>query len=227
LSDRKHTVIAPGLIQRLESFGAPLLVQKLVKDGLAESAGEAESLFREVKRYLAIAALDDGVLWQMHSARVDEAWHQFILFTTEYSDFSVDHFGKYVPHSPGGADEHDASATPEPSTRPRFATKYAECFGEPLPSIWYDERNISLERRVLNHAAGAMLVRRETHGNVCLVDARENVVLKANDIATEALSFIASHRAFYVRELPGELTSGERIHLVATLVEHGLLRLAA
>jgi hypothetical protein len=40
------------------------------------------------------------------------------------------------------------------------------------------------------------------------------------------MSFIAETGAFYVRELPGGLGDDEKIALIATLVEHKLLRLA-
>jgi hypothetical protein len=46
-----------------------------------------------------------------------------------------------------------------------------------------------------------------------------------SDLAVDALRFIADTGAFYVRELPGELTSAEKVGLVAALVEMKLLRL--
>ena len=54
--------------------------------------------------------------------------------------------------------------------------------------------------------------------------ARIDVVV--NDIARDALEFISCTGAFYVRELPGVLTDEEKVGLVATLVEHRVLRVA-
>ncbi|SIT58661.1 hypothetical protein BQ8794_550004 [Mesorhizobium prunaredense] len=47
-----------------------------------------------------------------------------------------------------------------------------------------------------------------------------------NDIARDALEFISCTGSFYVRELPGTLTDDEKVGLVATLVEHRVLRVA-
>ena len=55
------------------------------------------------------------------------------------------------------------------------------------------------------------------------MDAKGDVLLSVNKIAREALAFVARTGAFYVRELPG-LTNEEQVALIATLVEHKLLR---
>jgi hypothetical protein len=84
-------------------YEAPFLIEKLVKDRIVEAPEEAEALFTEVKRYVVITALDRTKRWHMYSRRVDECWHQFILFTWQYFDFCKRYFGRYIPHSPGNA----------------------------------------------------------------------------------------------------------------------------
>jgi hypothetical protein len=41
------------------------------------------------------------------------------------------------------------------------------------------------------------------------------------------LQFILTHGIFYVREIPGELTDEEKVALASSLVECGILRVAA
>ena len=66
---------------------APFLVEKLLKDRITQTVEEAEALFLEVKRYIVLVQSDPTRIWEMHSLRVDEVWHQFILFTAQYWDF--------------------------------------------------------------------------------------------------------------------------------------------
>ena len=59
------------------------------------------------------------------------------------------------------------------------------------------------------------------------MNGRSEVVFAVNALAADALSFMADAGAFYVRELPGGLEDDEKVALVATLVQHRLLRLAS
>jgi hypothetical protein len=59
---------------------------------------------------------------------------------------------------------------------------------------------------------------------VDLVDWDGRVLLSVSEIAREALQFTADTGAFYVRELPGDLTEGEKVALVSALVELKVLR---
>ena len=68
------------------AYDAPFLIEKLNKDQIVDSAAEGEMLFTEVKRYLVLTRLDPHISWQMYSTRVDEVWHQFVLFTHEYRE---------------------------------------------------------------------------------------------------------------------------------------------
>ena len=85
------------------AFEAPYLVEKLLKDHVVTSADEAEQLFREVKRYLVLTASDPTVAWGMYSLRIDQVWHQFILFTRQYIEYCRANFGKYIQHAPSTA----------------------------------------------------------------------------------------------------------------------------
>jgi hypothetical protein len=207
-------------------FEAPFLIEKLVKDHVVESADEGRALFREVKRYLVLTDTDRTVAWAMYSLRIDHIWHQFILFTRQYIDYCLQNFGNYVQHAPSTAPILEGAARLTPSTFGMFADRYERLFGEPLPDLWYDEKNVTLERRIVNSRAG-MFSLRDDEDMVELLNGKGEPVFAVDQFARTALEFISGTGTFFVREVPGELPDEQRIVLVSTLVEHKLLDLAA
>jgi hypothetical protein len=205
---------------------APFLIEKLLKDHVVAGAFEAETLFTEVKRYLVLTQLNRDVSWQMYSIRVDEVWHQFVLFTREYAMFCEEHLGGFVHHRPSNAPELPGSRDLTPSTFREFRARYREVFGQELPECWRDELSMTLDRRLINEKAGKLLVA-ESAGRVSLIDENAAVLFEVDSLADEAISFIAATGSFYVRELPGDLTDEERIAIAATLVESRLLRVGS
>lgn len=80
-----------------------------------------------------------------------------------------------------------------------------------------------MQRRVFNDRAGKL--RLSLAGEmVDLIGAGGAVLFTVNEIAHPALAFIADTGAFYVRELPDDLTDDEKIGLISTLVDMKLLR---
>jgi hypothetical protein len=204
-------------------YQAPFLVEKLVKDRVVDTAEEAGALFTEVKRYLVLNQVDRSKTWKMYSLRVDEAWHQFVLFTVEYGAFCNRYFGHYVHHAPSNApDPGFERRTPE-ATFAEFGDRYREIFGADLPDIWDDSSCVRPHRRVLNDRAGNLGLH-SADGMVDLIGPHGRVLLSVSEIAREALRFIAGTGAFYVRELPGDLTDEEKVGLISTLVDMKLLR---
>jgi hypothetical protein len=57
-----------------------------------------EILFRELKKYLLICAITKKSI--MPSKSIDKIWHEFILFTKDYSEFCQLAFKKYIHHEP-------------------------------------------------------------------------------------------------------------------------------
>ncbi len=217
--------VAPSLTsyEAVLQFQAPYLVEKLVKDHIADSVEEAEVLFAEAKKFLIMSHAEPDVLWNMYSSRVDEAWHQFVLFTRQYVDFCQRYFGKYLHHNPSNAPDVPESEGSVPSTAEAFRDRYESFFGERLPEVWLDHRSVRLSRRIINDNAGRSQVTVDA-GMVRLAGPAGKVEVDVNDIALEAMKFISRTGSFYVRELPGELTDDEKIGLVSTLVEHHVLR---
>jgi hypothetical protein len=206
-------------------YDAPYLIEKLLKDQIVDSATEGDMLFTEVKRYLVLSRLDRNVAWEVYSTRVDEVWHQFVLFTYEYSVFCDRFLGAFVHHRPSNAPESASNHSSLSSTFLSFSVRYREVFGQELPECWFDARSITVARRLINNKAQHLVVS-EHAGRVSLVHEDGFVQLSVDPIAREALTFIATTRTFYVRELPGDLTDEERIAIATVLVEHRLLRVA-
>jgi hypothetical protein len=211
------------------AFEAPYVIERLVKNGSVDSEQDGLALFDAVKRYMIVAESDRKVSWSMYSVRVDEAWHQFILFTRAYATFCDRFFGHYFSHVPSNAPSPDgtvsASVAPEESTFTRFRTRYEELFGHQLPDVWFDERSITPWRRVLNEQAGTWTVC-ERGKKVGLVSADGRLLLTMSGFAREALAFLAQTRVFYVRELPGDLIDAEKVALITALIRAGLLQIA-
>jgi len=97
---------------------------------------------RELKRFLALCALDRGAGYGMAGV-VDKLWHAFILFTKEYARFCEDAVGFFLHHAPrtkahsGKGSAHENYA--------RMLAAYERVFGEPAPhEIWprYPDRGV-------------------------------------------------------------------------------------
>jgi hypothetical protein len=206
-------------------FEAPYLIEKLLKNHIAQTPAEAEALFAEAKKYLVLCHLDSGALWGMYSTRVDEAWHQFVLFTRQYTDFCQRFFGKFLHHNPSNDPAVAETLDENPSTFGDFSSRYEEVFGEPLPDIWFDGRSIAPSTRVMNDNAGKFEVSVDD-GVACLAGLDGHAEVLVDDIAYDALVFISRTGSFHVRELPGELTDQEKVGLISTLVDYRHLRVA-
>jgi hypothetical protein len=224
-SNMSNTPIDQGMFLAL-SYEAPFLIEKLLKDHIVETAEEAEALFREVKRYIVLTRFDRTKIWAMHSLRIDEIWHQFILFTKEYGEFCQRFFGNYVHHAPSNAPKSEEEKAIEIATLSMFRERYGQLYGSPPPDLWNDAESVTPSRRVLNQRAG-QLATRYNDDMVDLLSPTGTVLFSVNEIARSALTFAAQTGAFYVRELPGELDDDEKVALATALVQCNVLRVAS
>ncbi|WP_164478269.1 glycine-rich domain-containing protein [Mycolicibacterium stellerae] len=220
--DAERNGLSPAYTAALR-FEAPYVIEKLVKNRTADSDAEAQMLFREAKRYLVLAQSDRSTAWQMHSLRVDEAWHQFVLFTFQYADFCERHFGRFVHHAPSNSPSSGASSSVRRAAFGEFQARYLDLFGDELPSVWFDAETLTEDRRLVNERVGALTVR-DADDMVELVAADGTVLFRVSELARSALMFASTTGAFHVRELPGGLTGEERAGLARALVAARLLR---
>ncbi len=205
-------------------FKASFLTDKLLKDGIADNAEESEALFNEVKRYLLLVHYHTDVEFAMYSRRIDAAWHSFVLFTEEYAKFCKRFFGTFLHHAPNEAPRAKAASSRTIADFRHFCSAYESMFGEEVPDLWSDHKSITLHRRLMNVGAGPFEVQAANSHAMLYKDG--DCILTVNDLAAEALRFIAAMPHFYVRELPGELTDEEKLGIAEVLVEYGILRVS-
>ncbi len=213
--------VLPDAFEALD-YEAPFVVEKLVKERFVDTAQDACALFTEVKRYLVLCHVDRTKSWKMHSLAVDEAWHQFVLFTAEYSAFCDRYFGRYRHHAPSNAPETGVRHAPEASLA-EFRDRYRELFGIDLPTVWKDSSWVTPRRRLVNYFPGQWALG-SAGGMVDLMDGKGRVLLSVSAVAENSLRFVANTGAFYLREVPGDLTEEEKVALVTALVEIRVLR---
>jgi len=92
----------------VESYLFPAMVQaRFAAEHPDFDAEERAQVFEGLRDYFAICAADPQRRAGMPSRIVDEAWHTFILFTREYTDFCQRAFGGYLHHAPSGSAGND------------------------------------------------------------------------------------------------------------------------
>ncbi|MEC1070196.1 glycine-rich domain-containing protein [Priestia megaterium] len=83
---------------------------------------EVEWTFFEMKRYFLLNAVIKDV--PMFSARVDEVWHEMIMFTVDYERFTEHFFNRFLHHQPNV----ETTPSPQPDKRAFFDWMYAHLF---------------------------------------------------------------------------------------------------
>lgn len=83
---------------------------------------EVEWTFFEMKRYFLLNAVIKDV--PMFSAKVDEVWHEMIMFTVDYGRFTDRFFDRFLHHQPNV----DTTPSPQPDKRAFFDWMYAHLF---------------------------------------------------------------------------------------------------
>jgi hypothetical protein len=98
-----------------------------------ETAKEHE---REVKRYLALCAINPQVSYGM-KGQIDELWHTFIMFTREYQKFCREVAGSFIHHVPNVPDEFGNKIKSGADDYIQFLNDYEIMFGEEAPKhLW-------------------------------------------------------------------------------------------
>jgi hypothetical protein len=132
--------VAPGgQLEEALAFNAPYVIDRLVKNRVIDNPALAEQLFTEAKKYLVLCAATPDTLFGMPSVMVDEAWHTFVHFTTEYTEYGHRYFGQYVHHAPAGENgspEGTGGRPQEAASFNDFRQRYEVLYGHPLPDGW-------------------------------------------------------------------------------------------
>jgi hypothetical protein len=112
----------------LSAYQAPFLEEKLKMEGICEGEDYNER-FTEFKKFIGLARLYREPLG-MPSKKVDDVWHQFILFTRDYFGFCDRFYGQYFHHTP--------NIPSRPATGDDVGTLarlYNKTYGK-MPEVW-------------------------------------------------------------------------------------------
>ncbi|MGV2939069.1 hypothetical protein AB5I83_05715 [Mesobacillus sp. LC4] len=140
-------VPASATFQRLES-ALPYeyihqVKQRFLSDHPEVSDDEFEWRLFELKRYFFLNSFLKST--PMFSSKVDEVWHEMLMFTKQYEGFSNQFLGKMLHHTPNLEPE------PAPQARAFFDWVFAQLFEitEYSWQAWGDFFHYPLEREVL------------------------------------------------------------------------------
>ncbi|KOP67889.1 hypothetical protein AMS62_23505 [Bacillus sp. FJAT-18019] len=140
---------ASELASRLEA-ALPATYQDMLKQRvLSEHPDMTEQEYawrwQELKRFFVLCAVLDRV--PMFSRDVDEIWHEMLMYTYEYQQFSERYLGRMLHHAPNTGNEQ----TLLPTERAWFDTIYVELFGwhEYSAKLWGSFFRVPLPREEL------------------------------------------------------------------------------
>ena len=116
-------------LENILSYQHEGLVARLM-DKMSLAKSEAEELKSDMLRFLYLCGIDSKVTTFVPPELIDEAWHNFILFTREYGVFCKRYFGKFIHHAPNTREKKVARGTLQKTLRQAHVI-----FG-PLSSYW-------------------------------------------------------------------------------------------
>ena len=222
-TDTTVTLPTTSTLAELLAFRAPYLEERLVREKKVRSAEEVAKLLDEVKKYIVLSRLMRDHSVPMLSRRIDEIWHQFILFSEEYKQFCLRFCGRFVHHNPGRATDEDGEPRPE-LTRDELERAYESVFG-PISPLWRDELSVTPGTRLTRKPFHRPVdVRREGMKVSLVADGMSEPLVRVDAWGELALRFLLEHDHFYVRELPPPLEDEDKVALCRPLVAHGFFR---
>lgn len=118
-------------------------VEERVKNEKKVKENEYNWRLLDLKRYFILTSLLKES--PMFSDKVDELWHEMLMFTREYDDFSKKYAGSILHHSP------NVTKTPDPDLRGFFDWVYAELF-------FIRKENIHLYKGFFRHPVNPTIV---------------------------------------------------------------------
>lgn len=141
----------PNLNELLEYKNPAVL--KLYVQNYPKNKLSAEDAFREILKYLWLSkkhqqerqeypqsnSLPERCVMLQSMREIDEMWHEFILFTKDYSDFCMKYFGEYLHHMPNIFDNMPMSREQENEEIDKLLPYIYDNLGEETMRIWFAE----------------------------------------------------------------------------------------
>ena len=142
-------VVRPDLKQILQ-YKHPQVIAAFKRDH-PNSAVNAEDLFQEMLKFLWISwkhahdkkehPYDESLnfLLVMHEEmrEIDNMWHNFILYTRDYTDFCMNVFGEYFHHEPDIAETNPQSIDEFTEDLEKFLFYTYDQLGEATVRSWF------------------------------------------------------------------------------------------
>lgn len=85
------------LLSRVLAYKKEDVVARIMKSEDCDKA-RAESIFQDTLRFLYICGTADGQWGPTQT--IDTGWHEFLMFTRDYTDFCQENFGRFIHHVP-------------------------------------------------------------------------------------------------------------------------------
>ncbi len=121
------------IIQKATNFPLEVVLRRYAHEEKISSEVAHEHA-RELKRYLALCALDPGENYGMRGP-IDRLWHTFLIFTKLYAAFCKEVAGRFLHHEP--TSEHEKKSDVSRARYQRFLEQYHVEFGEEPPAhLW-------------------------------------------------------------------------------------------
>lgn len=115
---------------------------------------ECERIFDETKRWLYLVGKHsesnfNPAIWDCMTV-IDEMWHEFMLYSEDYSDFCLKYFGRYIHHLPTHSSDKSKTRTRllngdlEAIERQRIEidrliSLVFDLFGRNIARLWFQE----------------------------------------------------------------------------------------
>jgi len=102
-----HSVTEPVVSQGKFSKEMPTLQNSSVEKRIAQhmniNIGAAHQLFLDLQKFLWMSAQSDKAC--IPAPLIDDAWHEFLVFTREYEMFCTEYCGGFMHHQPHHSEE--------------------------------------------------------------------------------------------------------------------------
>lgn len=100
-----HSVWRGGAVidraEFIDQYNFPEKIKtKILEQHKELNSGQADRVIEGMREYFHICNEAGGAFVSMPSEAIDTAWHEFILFTKQYSEFCHQAFGRFLHHSP-------------------------------------------------------------------------------------------------------------------------------